>query len=132
MAKTQTIYQLATPFKNPEAAMQEEVEVIDPCHPLFGRRFPLISRSSAPHSPGQVLVSYRHFMVLRLPLAATTLAPARPSVPTKLTVEAVHALIRLAEDCEALCPLIQPPSLPTCPPTSKPTSSTTLRRSCRR
>jgi hypothetical protein len=92
----------------------------------------LLSRSTTPHGPGQVLVRYRHFMTLRLPLAATTLAPSRPNIPTKLTAEAVQALIRLAEDCEALCPLLQPPSSPTCPPRSKPTSSTTSRPSCRR
>jgi hypothetical protein len=128
----QTIHQLATPFKNPEVGEPEEVEVIDPRHPLFGRRFPLLSRSTSPHSPGQVLVRYRQFMTLRLPRASTTLAPARPNIPTKLTAEAVHALIQLAEDCEVLCPLIQPPSLPTCPPPFKPTSSTISRRSCRR
>lgn len=130
--KIRTIHQLATPFKNPEVGEPEEVEVIDPRHPLFGRRFPLLSRSTAPHGPGQVLVRYRHYMTLRLPLAATTLAPARPGIPTKLTAEAVQTLIRLAEDCEALCPLIPPPSSPTYPPPSKPTSSTTSRRSCRR
>jgi hypothetical protein len=41
-------------------------------------------------------------MVLRLPVAATTLASSRPALSTKLTRDAVKELVMLAEDCEAL------------------------------
>jgi len=71
-------------------------------HPLFGRRFPLISVSSPLHGPGSVFVSYQEYMVLRLPVTSTTLAPSRPVLSAKLTLDAVQELVTLAEDCEAL------------------------------
>jgi len=41
-------------------------------------------------------------MILRVPVASTTLAPSRPVLSTKLTLDAVQELVMLAEDCEAL------------------------------
>jgi hypothetical protein len=41
-------------------------------------------------------------MVLRLPVAATTLAPSRPVISTKLTPDAIKEFLTIAEDCEAL------------------------------
>ena len=127
-----TIHQLNTLFKNPDETGTTEIEVTDPRHPLFGRCFPLISMSASPHGPGHVLVGYRDAMALCIPLAVTTLAPCRPGVPTKLTGEAIQELITVAGECEALCPLIQPPSGGDCPQTSNTTFSTTSRRSSRR
>ena len=127
-----TIYQLNTLFKNPDNTGPTEIEVTDPRHPLFGRRFPLISMSASPHGPGHILVGYRDGMVLCIPLVATTLAASQPYVLTKLTGEAVAELIALAGECEALCPLIQPLSGGDCPQTSNTTSSTISRRSSRR
>jgi hypothetical protein len=98
----QTIPQLNTLFNNPEEKDRTEIEVSDPTHPLFGRRFPLISVSAPLHGPGSALVSYREYMVLRLPVASTTLAAARPVISTKLTLDAVKELMTIAEDCEAL------------------------------
>lgn len=109
-----------------------EIEVIDPRHPLFGRRFPLLSLTSSPHSPGYAYVGYREAMVLRLPLACTTLAPSRPSSPVKLTYDAVSELVAVAEECEELCPNLQQPSGTECPENFKSKSRTTLRRSSRR
>ncbi len=40
-------------------------------------------------------------MVLRLPVASTTLAPSRPVISTKLTLAAIQELMTIAEDCEA-------------------------------
>ena len=97
-----TILQLTTLFKNPDENDPTEIEVVDPTHPLFGRRFPLISVSSPLHGPGNVLVSYREYMVLRLPVTSTTLAPSRPVISTKLTADAIQELMTIAEDCEAL------------------------------
>src|ERR1700674_839032 len=127
-----TIYQLTTLFKNPDDAGPTEIEVTDARHPLFGRRFPLISMSASPHAPGHVLVEYRDSMALCIPRASTALAPSQPLVPTKLSGEAVQELLVVAGECEALCPLIQPPSGSDCPQTSSTSSSTTSRRSCRR
>src|SRR6266566_2126241 len=97
----QTIPQLNTLFNNPNEENRTEIEVTDPTHPLFGRRFALISVSSPLHGQGSAFVSYREYMVLRLPVAATTLASSRPALSTKLTRDAVKELVMLAEDCEA-------------------------------
>ena len=108
------------------------MEVIDPRHPLFGRRFPLLSWSASPLGSGQVFVAYRQEMVLRLPFDATTLGAARSHGSTKLTLEAIEELITVAEDCEALCPLLPRPSGPTCPQPSASRSLKTSRPSSRR
>ena len=120
-----TIHQLNAQVKNPEQEEQADIEVIDPRHPLFGRHFPLISVSSQPHTPGYVYVSYHQTIVLRIPKPATTLAPSRPSSPTKLTHGAVQELIAVAEACEVLCPLIRAPSGNACPASYKIASRTT-------
>jgi hypothetical protein len=80
-----------------------DVEVTDPTHPLFGRRFPLLSVSSRPNAVGYVYVSYREYMILRIPKDATNLAPAQSTLQTKLTVDAVEQLISVAEECKVLC-----------------------------
>jgi len=107
----QTIHQLNTLFKNPDEKDPTEIEVVDPTHPLFGRRFPVISVSSPLHGSGNVFVSYREHMVLRLPVTSTTLAPSRPATSTKLTYSAVQELVAIAEDCEALNALSSKPGL---------------------
>jgi hypothetical protein len=129
---TRTIYQLNALVKNPDQKDLTEIEVIDPGHPLFGHRFPLISISSSPHRPGYAYVGYRDAMVLRIPLASTTLAPSRPFSPTKLTYDAVKDLFVVAEECEVLCPIIPRPSGSACPPSYNTGSKTTSRRSSRR
>jgi len=85
------------PFQNPAEGSVVEVEVTDPGHPLFGRRFPLVSVSRPSASDGgHVLVAYQDRMLLKLPVAATSLAPWLPrGVPSKLTVEAMLELIAL-------------------------------------
>jgi hypothetical protein len=107
----QTILQLNTLFKNPDEQDPTEIEVVDPTHPLFGHRFPLISVSSPLHGPGHVLVSYREYMTLRLPVTSTTLGASRPVISTKLTYAAVKELLTIAEDCEALHALSSKPNL---------------------
>ncbi len=97
-----TIPQLNTLFNNPDEKDKTEIEVTDPTHPLFGRRFALSSVSSPLHGPGFAFVSYRDQIALRLPVASTTLAPSRPVISTKLTPDAIQELMTIAEDCEAL------------------------------
>ena len=100
----QTNPQLNTPLKNPEQEELTEIEITDPKHPLFGRRFSLQPISTRPRvSAEHVFVSYGAFMVLRIPIAATNLAVSRPTSATKLTFEAVTELISLAEQWEVLC-----------------------------
>jgi hypothetical protein len=75
------------------------IEVTDPSHPLFGRRFTLVSgRRPSTGGSDHVLVVLHGQILLRLPVAATSLAP-RPldEVASKLTIEAVRELITLAE-----------------------------------
>ncbi len=101
-------------------------------HPLFGRRFPLLSICAPLHGPGHVDVVYRQDMTLRIPRGATNLASPRPSPQTKLTHAAVTELIAIAEDCEVLCPSSPATSGSACLPVSNNRSATTLPRSSRR
>ena len=127
-----TSHHLNTPFHNPRSEDVTEIEVTDPMHPLFSRRFPLISISAPTQGPGHVLVAYREHMVLRIPVQATNLAGPRPVVPTKLTLQALTEFVALAEHCEMLCHTNQKTSGNTCPPDSNSNSSRISRRSSRR
>ncbi len=114
-----TIYRLNAPVDNPVPTDLPEIEVTDPTHPLFGRRFPVVSRTSSPLSPGYVLVAYRQYMLLRIPVRATSLSPSLPVHRTKLTLEAVRDLVTLATQCEVLCPPVPTMSGPASRPNSK-------------
>ena len=77
----------------------------DPAHPLYGRRFPFISVSHPPQHVGHVVVAYRDFMRLRLPVLATSLAPScASSSRTKLTRKALLDLLALVQECATPCP----------------------------
>ena len=104
----------------------DEIEVTDPTHPLFGRRFRLRSVSTSPHGTGQVWVVYRDHILLRLPLAATNLARL-PSVtcPIKLTAAAVQELVALLQTTPSLCPARPTNSGADSPPRSSTKSSKT-------
>jgi hypothetical protein len=79
--------------------------VTDPTHPLFGRRFQVLSIARPPGRPGHVLVAYRHGARLRIPVLATTLSSTAPALPrTKLTRAALLDLLSLVKECEATCP----------------------------
>jgi hypothetical protein len=66
-----------------------EVKVTDPSHPLYGRRFALLSTRPRPHRVGYIFVVYRDTMVLRIPQAATSLVmpPPEPQPLTKHDLE---------------------------------------------
>ena len=104
----------------------------DPTHPLFGRRFPLLSITSPPQGPSCILVVYREYMALRIPVLATNLASPRPNTPTKLTLQAMTDLISLAEQCEVLCQSNLSKSGSDCLQNCKDESATTSQRSSRR
>jgi hypothetical protein len=75
------------------------IEVIDPTHPLFGQRFPVLSLSRRPGSPGLVTVAYGEDARLRIPLSITDRADCLPSRPrTKITPEAIRDLVTLVEE----------------------------------
>ena len=81
------------------------VEVTDPTHPLYGRRFAVVSISHPPQHPGHVVVAYRDFMRLRLPVRATDLAPEPVSaLRTKFTRAALGELLSLVKECAGSCP----------------------------
>ena len=125
---------LNTPVNNPPGDDLAEVEVTDPSHPLYGRRFALLSTRPRPHSVGYLFVAYRDTMVLRIPQAATSLVTPPPaSQPlTQLTSHAITERIAFAEPCEVLCPATPPNAGTNAPPRGKPVSAPTSRRSSRR
>jgi hypothetical protein len=109
-----------------------DIEVTDPTHPLFGRRFPILSARPQAPTATHVFVTYQGFMVLRLPRTATNLLPQAPRLSTTLTSHAITDLIALAEQCEVLCRTIPEPSGPPSVPHSKPSFAPSLRPSSRR
>lgn len=76
------------------------IEVTDPAHPLFGRRFALVSgRGPNASGGGHILVAFRDHILLRLPSAATSLASRTPGgMASKLTIEAMQELVTLTEN----------------------------------
>jgi hypothetical protein len=83
-------HQLGTRLNNPSEEERTEIEVTDPAHPLFGRRFPLLSVSDPNYYVGHAYVSYRDYMVLCLELSATDLAAdTHRRRTTKLTSQSV-------------------------------------------
>ena len=83
------------------SARPEQITVTDPTHPLFGRCFALASVTGSAAAGGHALVVYRGDILLKLPIGATSLAPAPPlgALPpasSKLSLGAIRDLIRLA------------------------------------
>jgi hypothetical protein len=73
-------------------------------HPLFGRRFKVLSISHPPQHRGHVVVAYRDFMRLRIPVQATNLAGAVARLRTQFTRAALLDLLALLQECEVPCP----------------------------
>src|SRR5512135_2630191 len=97
-SRSRTKPYLDTPFNNPPAPTPEEVEVTDPTHPLFGRRFPVLSISRQLQSPPSVLVAYRETMRLRIPVSSTSLASQTHTPGTKWAREAVREFLSLVQE----------------------------------
>src|SRR5262249_3993400 len=93
---------LNAPLKNPDPA---EVEVTDPTHPLFGRRFVVHSLSQSLGRAGFVYVVYQETMMLRLPVEVTN----RHRCPqlrarAKWTAEATEGFLTLFKEVQPACP----------------------------
>src|SRR5262249_58431319 len=88
-------YQHAPPSAHLEFDPASTVEVVDPTHPLYGQRFPILHISTALTGPGFVWVAYRDSMQLRIPLASTNLVPDHPTTPTTFTQQAIADLLSL-------------------------------------
>ncbi len=88
------------PFDTPiraTSALPEQILVTDPAHPLYGRAFVLVSLASAPGPGSCAQIAYRGDVMLKIPIEATSLRPAVPSMPSsKLTLHAIKELVRLA------------------------------------
>ena len=94
---------LDTPLNNPPEPAPEEVEVTDPTHPLFGRRFPVLSISRQRLSPPTVFVAYRDTMRLRIPVSSTSLE-SQPRTPgTKWTRAAIREFLSLVQEVAPPC-----------------------------
>lgn len=132
MGVPSSIYLLDTPCNDEALEKPTEVEVTDSFHPLFGRRFPLISSSSTVAGPGYVWVAYRDYMRLRIPFAATNLVASRSARAAKFSQEGIAELLALAKECEVLCPSNRRKSGPACPTKSVKKSQKKSRRSSRR
>jgi hypothetical protein len=89
----------------------EVIEVTDPTHPLYGRRFQVLSISHPPQRPGHLVVAYRGSSRLRIPVPATDPTPVGPSRPrTRFTRDALLELPALLKECTAACADHQGPS----------------------
>ncbi len=104
------------------------VTVTDPGHPLYGRRFAVVPAVEGGRSD-YIHVAHRGGTMLPLPVAATSLRPLPREVGgTKLTLEAIQGLLRLAAEGEHLCRSAPVRSGQACPLTGAAPSSTTSPR----
>ncbi len=93
-----------TPGAEADLAAREEVEVIDPRHPLYRRRFRLLSVVQGQRSAGFVFVEYRLDISLTIPISATSLqAIVIDKIRTKLSLEALGDLLTVAGGHEGRC-----------------------------
>lgn len=87
-----------TNFRDPDL-----IEVVDPTHPLFGRRFPVFRLCVRPQEAGFVEVLYRNHFRLQIPLSSTDRATSLLARRrTKLTLEGIQQLVALAKECQCL------------------------------
>ena len=117
-----------------DVPMPADVQVIDPTHPLYGRRFQLVSVIRGTCSDSRVRVKWRFGLTLLLPLEVTNLVPRNEqrTTPTKLSIEAMEELVAVAEGSEGACPSSLGRSGAVCRRRSVGRSSTILPRSCGR
>jgi hypothetical protein len=133
MGAASSNYQLDTSPADQRLAPLPEIEIVDPTHPLFGRRFPLLHSSTTLTGTGFAWVLYRGYMQLRVPLSVTNLsAVAAPAIRTQLTAEAIQELLALAGQCGLLCPSPPDTSGAVCPTSSEQKSAPPSSRPSRR
>lgn len=108
------------PGRDDDVPMPDEISVVDPGHPLYGRRFRLHTITNAMRTCGYAFVEYRPGILLKLPITVTSLrlSPELRPAATKLSVEGLRELVALAGESEGACPSSQPKSGPTCQPPS--------------
>ncbi|MHC1724860.1 MAG: hypothetical protein AB9866_02355 [Syntrophobacteraceae bacterium] len=73
-----------------------EIEIVDPAHPLFGRRFPLVAVSHSSPGARHAMVAYRKDVLLRIPVTATNLFPTPQHLAmAKISLDSVIELVEL-------------------------------------
>jgi len=76
----------------------DRVTITDPAHPLYGRQFDLIPATGPTTARALARIAYSATVVLKVPIAATSLHPAPPAMPrSKLSLDAIRELLRLTE-----------------------------------
>ncbi|WP_437222479.1 hypothetical protein SH661x_002798 [Planctomicrobium sp. SH661] len=82
----------------------EEVEVTDPCHPLFGRRFPVHTVTGGDTHSACVYVVYQGDHRLKIFREATNLSVLERMAPrSKLSISSIREFLALVKEYE-LCP----------------------------
>src|SRR5215471_18048477 len=123
-----------TPRAEADLPIPTDIRVVDPTHPLYGRRFQLVSVIRGTCSDSRVRVKWRFGLTLLLPLEVTNLVPRNEqrTTPTKLSIEAMEELVAVAEGSEGGCPSSLGRSGAICRQRSAGRSSTISPRSCGR
>jgi hypothetical protein len=85
----------------------DTVEIVDPTHPLYGKKLPLVGFNTKQHL-GRVAVVWLHQGVERcVPLSATDLAeiPQAPPPPSRLSVDSLERLLAVVASLPQTNPL---------------------------
>lgn len=83
----------------------ETVEITDPRHPLYGRKFKLDSRRKENWQGSiQIFVKDEQGQVMKIPISATSLAERQPILSSKLTLKAINEFVSLVKQSDLLCP----------------------------
>jgi hypothetical protein len=95
-----------TPTADADVPAPAEIEVVDPAHPLHGRRFHLVSITRGTCSDSCARVEWRFGLTLLLPLTVTNFGARNEErgMRTKLSIEALEELVAAAEASEGACP----------------------------
>jgi hypothetical protein len=117
----QTKPQLNALFNNPSV---EEIKIIDPRHPLYGRSFPLINANEQLSHRSHVLVKLCEGITIRISLNSTNVYSNHFPPCSKISISAVKELVCLAQDC-LKCHMTQETSGVNCQSISKNKSSKT-------
>ena len=101
-------YQQDTPFISDYVSHPTKVEITDPKHPLYGRKFLLDSkRQEGSQEKRQVFVRNEDGYLLKVSVSSTSLAKSKPILSTKLTLESIKEVVTLMEQSEQLWQEIQ-------------------------
>ena len=92
------------PGRNDDVPLPDEITVVEPGHPLYGRRFRLCTITNAMRTDGYAFVEYRPGILLKLSITVTSLrlSPELRPAATKLSVEGLRELVALAGDPDTL------------------------------